>query len=649
MASRRVIIGLILASLFILSACNIDTPDETSGGTIDCSPDALISAIEMANTTKEQVAINLAPNCLYEFSEAYNGELSRPFTALPSIASPILIHGNSATLQINYESRILLHLVYISDNGGLRINNLNLRATGLGSGWGTFGGLVYNMGTLEVHSSSLKDGLAVRGGIIANFGVLEVSSSSFGHSISQASNIVSYGGCIYNDGGDAVIDDTTFNACGGYVGGAIYSNHTSSGSLSISNSTFSQNHSGSFLGGGAIHSRGDLVITNSIFESNQSYVAGGAIDQGSGNLQITSSSFITNSAPKGGAVRFAGTIVAYSAVGTGLNIHNSDFIMNQATDHGAALFITSDPDSSVVLENNTVSQNFGPTAIYNSGPLLIRHNTIVFNDGKGVYTAPTHTEITIQDSIVANNVLDCDISRNLVPLGSNISSDYSCSGFSIIADPLLEPLANNGGPTMTHALPPSSPAVDAATGDCPVTDQRGEVRPGGNACDLGAYESGVASLGDTIIGDIPELDTSEPPDKGGPGPLPDLDICVARVEMLVPCNSGPGDDYPTINTLKPEGVVEVTGQSVNGEYAVIRNPCFPELGCWLRKSFLIFYCDDGALPLMSTPALAKPDSGKPSGGQPTCDPGASTQTACEASGGTWYTPPVGGAPYCKCN
>jgi hypothetical protein len=65
--------------------------------------------------------------------------------------------------------------------------------------------------------------------------------------------------------------------------------------------------------------------------------------------------------------------------------------------------------------------------------------------------------------------------------------------FTITADPKLGSLTNNGGSTETHALQASSPARDAAilvqaTGDCPTSDQRGEPRPHGSACDLGSYE-----------------------------------------------------------------------------------------------------------------------------------------------------------------
>lgn len=56
-------------------------------------------------------------------------------------------------------------------------------------------------------------------------------------------------------------------------------------------------------------------------------------------------------------------------------------------------------------------------------------------------------------------------------------------------NPLLGPLAGNGGPTQTMALQAGSPAIDGGDGaGCPATDQRGVPRPGGAACDVGAFE-----------------------------------------------------------------------------------------------------------------------------------------------------------------
>jgi hypothetical protein len=83
----------------------------------------------------------------------------------------------------------------------------------------------------------------------------------------------------------------------------------------------------------------------------------------------------------------------------------------------------------------------------------------------------------------------------LTDLGHNLSSDASC-GFTALGslnstDPKLGPLADNGGSTLTMALCPGSPAIDAAdTSAAPPTDQRGAPRPVGPAADMGAAEYG---------------------------------------------------------------------------------------------------------------------------------------------------------------
>jgi hypothetical protein len=77
--------------------------------------------------------------------------------------------------------------------------------------------------------------------------------------------------------------------------------------------------------------------------------------------------------------------------------------------------------------------------------------------------------------------------------GHNLDSDGSCfltaTGDLPKRNPLLGPLAFNGGPTETEALLAGSPAIDAGAADgCPQYDQRGVVRPQGAGCDIGAYE-----------------------------------------------------------------------------------------------------------------------------------------------------------------
>ena len=86
--------------------------------------------------------------------------------------------------------------------------------------------------------------------------------------------------------------------------------------------------------------------------------------------------------------------------------------------------------------------------------------------------------------------------------GYNFADDTSCSFGSIGdvqrsgADPALGGLASNGGPTLTLLPEVGSPLIDAIpTSACQAgtaagitTDQRGEARPQGVGCDIGAVE-----------------------------------------------------------------------------------------------------------------------------------------------------------------
>jgi hypothetical protein len=70
------------------------------------------------------------------------------------------------------------------------------------------------------------------------------------------------------------------------------------------------------------------------------------------------------------------------------------------------------------------------------------------------------------------------------------------------ADPHLAPLADNGGPTATHAIAADSPAIDAGNNVAGLdTDQRGSgfARVVGAAADIGAFE--LAGDGDAIFSD----------------------------------------------------------------------------------------------------------------------------------------------------
>jgi hypothetical protein len=111
-------------------------------------------------------------------------------------------------------------------------------------------------------------------------------------------------------------------------------------------------------------------------------------------------------------------------------------------------------------------------------------------------SGPKHT-ITVRNTIVASGGLNCF--GAITSAGHNLDSGNTC-GFGAAGDlkntsPLLGPLANNGGPTLTHAELNGSPTIDRGDpATCPNVDQRGVARPFGPACDIGAFEGGTAAV-----------------------------------------------------------------------------------------------------------------------------------------------------------
>ncbi|MBW8010137.1 MAG: hypothetical protein FVQ83_02690 [Chloroflexi bacterium] len=256
--------------------------------------------------------------------------------------------------------------------------------------------------------------------------------------------------------------------------------------------------------GGAIYNAGIVSINNSLITDNRAAKLGGGIFNAvTGTLTITNTSILNNSAnlnnipgEHGGGIHNSGTVTIIS----------STIANNIASETGGGIANS----GSMSITNSTISGNSttllsGP-AIINSGPLNISYTTIAYNSGPAfggaIFTAPD--TVTISNSIIANNINgDCSLPATSSVSGDNLDSDGTCPSFTITDDPQLDPLANNGGPTQTHAIQPSSPAKNAASGSCPAADQRGEPRPHGPACDLGAYEFTGGGPPPTAVGTSP--------------------------------------------------------------------------------------------------------------------------------------------------
>ena len=266
-----------------------------------------------------------------------------------------------------------------------------------------------------------------------------VSVSVSGMTISGG-NSASYGGGIFNDGALTVTDCTFTSNSATYDGGGIYTY----GALTVTDSTFT-NNSGTYYGGG--------IFTLST------------------TVSVSGSTFTSNSAPDGGGGGIANYF--YST----LTLTNSTFTSNSAPDGGGIYNYSMATVTNCTVRGNT-SQNAGG-GIYNVGNLTL-DNTIVANSPSGSDVA---------------NLATLTGSHNLIEDGSGGLAD------TIVADPMLGPLADNGGPTQTMALLPGSPAIDAgiAGAGIPATDQRGALRGpaglnAGTAVDIGAYEASSSYL-----------------------------------------------------------------------------------------------------------------------------------------------------------
>ncbi len=202
---------------------------------------------------------------------------------------------------------------------------------------------------------------------------------------------------------------------------------------------------------------------------------GGAISNINGTVTINNSTFSNNSATNGGAIC---SFSQQSVVAT-LTINNSTFSSNFA-DIGGVICTFSDPTGvqTVTISSSTFSDN----SATNGGAIVNTSNGIV----------------TIKNSIIASNASNnCFNAGTFTAQGVNFSTDNTCTGFTqkTLTEINLGPLANNGGPTQTHALLAGSQAIDAVS-DCTfigggnvTQDQRGVSRPHDSSCDGGAFEA----------------------------------------------------------------------------------------------------------------------------------------------------------------
>jgi hypothetical protein len=295
---------------------------------------------------------------------------------------------------------------------------------------------------------------------------------------------------------DSVVSDNSAGAGGGISALGLTS-------LAVSRSTISGNVAdesippeGVFFsdkgrGGGIV---GELMtIVDSTIDGNTATTNGGGIVSISQGNQIVGSTISNNSAESGGGVWMRGGTILQSTISG-----------NSAEVSGGGIW-TSDFDATV--SHSTIADNSagvsGGGLFVEDGTLTLDHSIVATN------TAPAGRDLTglIVATIEAHHSLigsNAHSGLAAAPVGSPDANGNLIGGpsFPGIINPWLEPLADNGGPTMTHALMygliSESPAIDAGDPDAmpgeegvPVFDQRGMpfTRVYGGRIDIGAFES----------------------------------------------------------------------------------------------------------------------------------------------------------------
>jgi hypothetical protein len=455
----------ILAVALFLSGSGFIPPDLQAAtfNIADSDVLALISAINSANGNGQDDTINLATGGSYSLTSV-NNSTDGP-NGLPVITADggrfLNINGNGALLSRSSAGGTPDFRIINVGSAKVTISGLvisNGRVVGGVFPEGNSGAGIFNRGTLTVQNCTISGNSAVTnsgnpstgGGIFNYSGTLLLTKSTVRDN--SAAGLDDFeggdGGGIYNFGGTVTLTATTID-----------------GNLAAKNNATGGGSGGG--GGGLANSDGTMTIRTSTLSSNAASLAGGGILNFSGSLTVVNSTLSNN-----------------VTEGSGGAIHNQS-------------------QSQMILTNSTISSNL---AIGSAGGIntfgsvaQIRNTIVAGNTVSG--GSPSADIFSFSGGITSQG-------HNLIGIADSsstwIASDLTGTSANP-RDPMLTPLANNGGPTQTRALQQTSPAINAgdnAVLNAPVnvnSDQRLFARKVGSAVDIGAFEFGARPV---ATGDI---------------------------------------------------------------------------------------------------------------------------------------------------
>lgn len=350
------------------------------------------------------------------------------------------------------------------------------------------GGGVYAVaGSIGLHGSSISQNTATTdgGGLWVGVGATIDESSTVSGNAAQGAG----GGLFLADGATLALtsSEVTGNSAKTEGGGLHLRGPTTLTGATVSGNQASQ-------GGGIFHAAGELALDESTVAGNKADGNGGGIDT-SATLTLRNSTVRKNeSVGSGGGI---------AVLGGGMRLAASTVSENTATAVGGGLALLNDIDLDV--RDSTISTNTATcgtsdgtgrcggglfhASACRGASCVLQNVTIAKNQGDGIVTVRLSAPFTLSNSIVVDNAPE-GCQGSVASGGYDLLETCDVTGVTDgnITDgngAALGPLQDNGGPTATHDLSPSSPARDHGSG-CEPLDQRGYERVG--TCDIGAVE-----------------------------------------------------------------------------------------------------------------------------------------------------------------
>ncbi|MCH8043294.1 MAG: hypothetical protein IID44_06205 [Planctomycetes bacterium] len=464
----------------------------------DAGPGSLRQAIWDAN--------DAAGSDVIEFDEAAVGTINLTSGQL-NIRDELTINGPGAdrlTIDANERSRVF-KIFDEDERTNIRVEIASLTITGGRVGDNELGAGILNLEDLTVTDSIISGNTAGAGGGISDdfryfrsASLAVINSTISGNRALGGGGGILLGGAHFDSALVEIVNSTISDNTASQGGGIFISNYGYGVSVNVTNSTILGNTSDGR--GGGILAFSDLGVvevnvTDSTISDNTSGGRGGGgiyaySEEARAIVNVTDSTISDNSSSGSG-----GGILAFSDRGfVNVRVANSTISGNTAGINGGGIDAVAPGDLHVTVANSTISGN---TAGDDGGGIAAR----VF---------PGNMGLTVTDSILSGNStvgqIPQDVGGAFQFTGNHsligVAASARVTGNGNIADdnPQLAPLADNGGPTKTHALLPGSPAIDAGDPDFVSAgfDQRGApfARVVNGRIDIGAYEFGASNAAD---------------------------------------------------------------------------------------------------------------------------------------------------------